>query len=237
MPLALENYSLAVIGTWLGASTPPHAERRRPAAVLAIDGLGDEDSRRDGKGKLAWLDGLLAFARRDRKALAAARRSAGGSGYYQAPSVDRSLAAFERALLGEWKRAGHELAALELTCIDQIKSCNGLTPHIAVERLAAAQWLAEAGEVEEARRLLRWHDAEATYMPPSLWTLVFALGGPTYLARARLEELQGDAGRAREYYLQFLRRYDQPMPSQQHLLEEARVAVARLSGGEGAASR
>jgi hypothetical protein len=66
---------------------------------------------------------------------------------------------------------------------------------------------------------------------------VFVLSGPTYLARARLEELHGDPGRAREYYLQFLRRYDQPMPAQEHLVEEARAALARLSGGEGAASR
>jgi hypothetical protein len=61
-----------------------------------------------------------------------------------------------------------------------------------------------------------------------LWTLVYAMGASTYLARARLEEAGGDPHRAREYYRQFLRRYDQPMPSQIHLVDEAKAALARL---------
>jgi tetratricopeptide (TPR) repeat protein len=236
-PFALESYGLAAVGAWMGAVTPAQADRRRGAAVLAINDLGDEDTRRDARAGLAWFDGLLAFVRRDPEALALARRDATGSGYYLAGFVDSSLAAFGRALVGESKRAGQELANLELWCIDHIKSCNGVMPPTGVQRLAAAQWLAEAGDIEQARRLLRWHDAEPTYIPPFPWSLVFVLGGPTYLARARLEELHGDPGRAREYYLQFLRRYDQPMPAQEHLVEEARAALARLSGGEGAASR
>jgi hypothetical protein len=150
----------------MGAVTPAQAELRRSAAVLAINDLGDEDTRRDARGGLAWFDGLLAFVRRDREALAAARRDAAESGYYLAGSVDSSLAAFGRALVGESKRAGQELANLELWCTDHIKSCNGITPPTGVQRLAAAQWLAEAGDIEQARRVLRWHDAEPTYIPP-----------------------------------------------------------------------
>jgi serine/threonine-protein kinase len=237
LPLAIESYGLAVIAAWLGATTPHRAEQRRPAAVMAIDDLGDEDSRADSRGHLAWLDGILGFARGDRQAIAAARQAAVTSGYYQASLVDGSLATFERALTGERKRAGRELAALDRECLDRLATCSLLTPHIAVQRLAAAQWLGETGEIDQARRLLRWNDLESLYIPASLWTLVYVLSGPTYLARARLEESHGDARRAREYYRQFLRRYDQPMAAQQHLVEEAQAAMARLSDKEGAASR
>jgi hypothetical protein len=94
-----------------------------------------------------------------------------------------------------------------------------------VQRLIAGQWLVEVGEFEQARRLLRWQDAQWLEWP---WMLGHALGGATLLARARIEEARADTARAREYYRQFLRRYDQPMPSQAHLVEEARSALARM---------
>jgi hypothetical protein len=64
------------------------------------------------------------------------------------------------------------------------------------------------------------------------WLYAFqqALAAPTFLAGARLEEQLGNSERAIEYYRQFLRRYDQPMPSQAHLVDEARVALVRLAG-------
>ena len=61
------------------------------------------------------------------------------------------------------------------------------------------------------------------------WTSAHVLGAPNFLARARLEEANGDPARALEYYRQFLRRYDAPSPSVVHLVEEARAATARLS--------
>jgi serine/threonine-protein kinase len=227
--LAVESYELAVIGAWLGATAPALADQRRARAVSALAQLADEEPRRDGLGRMAWLDGILGFVRGDRQAIRAARRDASRSGYYQVPLVDRSLSAFDHALGGERRRAGRELAELDRECLDHIESCNLVTPHIAVHRLAAAQWLAEAGDVEQARRLLRWHDAEATY-PGALYTLVYTLGAPTYLARARLDDAGGDRHRARQHYRQFLRRYDQPMPSQAHLVEEAKAALLRLGG-------
>ena len=120
------------------------------------------------------------------------------------------------------------------TCADY-RNCNDVTPSIEVQRFAAAQWLAGAGEVERARRLLRWQDAVA------LGGWVFALqqtvAAPTLLLRARLEEQVGDRARAIEYNQQFLHRYDQPMPGQQHLVDEARAALGRLAGqGEGESS-
>jgi TolB-like protein/tetratricopeptide (TPR) repeat protein len=226
--LAVENYGLAVIGFWLGATGPFLADERRSAAVLEVRRLDDEDSRRDARARLAWLDGILGFARGDRLAIRAAQMDAARTGYYQAGMVERSLAAFDQALMGDRRRAGRELAALDGECLEHAATCNLFTPHIAVHRLAAAQWLWESGDVEQARRLLRWQDAEGTYTPCALWTLVYTLGAPTYLARARLEEAGGDHRRAREYYQQFVRRYDQPIPSQVHLVEEANAALARL---------
>ena len=135
-------------------------------------------------------------------------------------------AAFDRALAGDVKRAGKELAALEEACADDDNGCSQFTPYIAVQRLAAAQWLAESGDSERARRLLRWQDARQWV--GWLNSLHDVLAAPTYLARARIEETLGDTARARHYYGHYLRRYDQPMPSQAHLVEEARVALARM---------
>jgi hypothetical protein len=47
------------------------------------------------------------------------------------------------------------------------------------------------------------------------------------LLRAHIEEARRRPRAAREYYEQFLRRYDRPMPSQAHLVEDARTALLR----------
>lgn len=222
--LALNNYGMAVLGAWLGATPPALATQRRPAAQAVIGPLPNDQRSQHRRATLAWLDGLRGFAQGDRRAIAMARQEVGRSGWYQADLVDHSLAAFDRALAGDRKRAGRELAALEEYCI-QHQDCNSHTPHIAVQRLAAAQWLQEAGDLDQAARLLRWQDASWTG-----WGIVFrdALSGPTYLARARIEVARGDTARIREYYEQFLRRFDQPMPSQAPLVQEAKAALARL---------
>jgi tetratricopeptide (TPR) repeat protein len=225
--LAVESYGLAVLGAWVGATGPEVADQRRPAALTAIGPLPDERSRADARGRMAWLDGLLGFTRGDRKAIAAAKGDAARSGYSQSEMVEGSLAAFDRALSGDRREAGRALAALEKRCADQ-EECSHLTPEIAVQRLAAARWLQEAGEIEEAVRLLRWQDARH----PANLIVGPVLAGPTFLARARLEEVRGERRRAGEYYRQFLRLYDQPMPSQAHLVEEAKDALAKLGEGQ-----
>jgi serine/threonine-protein kinase len=235
--LAIESYGMAVIAGWLGATRSDLADERRPHALAAIEDLGDEESKLDARGRIAWFDGLQGYATRSREAIRLARGQAGRSGYRQAAQVDRSLAAFERALAGDRAGAGRELASGELHCVNatqahsflsEANSCNSFTPHLAIQRLAAAQWLQEAGELELATRLLRYQDA-AIWMG-WLWSFHDALAGPTHLLRARLEEQRGDPARARDHYRQFLRIYDQPMPSSAHLVEEARNALARLSG-------
>jgi serine/threonine-protein kinase len=233
--LAIENYGIAVIGAWLGATPPPLAAQRRSAALAAIDGLGDEESKRDARARVAWLDGILGYTQRSRQAIQAARRDANRSGYYQTAVVDRSLEAFDRALAGDRSGAGRELAELEERCLNathmysflpETHSCNWFTPHIAIERLAAAQWLQEAGQVEQGVRLLRYQDA-GTWSGWS-WTLNNALAAPTALARARLEEAQGEHAIAREHYRLFLQRFDAPVPSLVHLVEQGRAGLARL---------
>jgi hypothetical protein len=224
---------MAVLAAWLGASPPAVAVKLRPAAQALLERIDESESndpqlRQRSQHRwaaLAWHDGLLGFAQRDRSAIERARRDARRSGWYQANLVERSLAAFHRALSGERKPAGRELAALEEYCIEH-QDCNSYTPHIAVQRLAAAEWLAEHGELEQAARLLSWQDVFWRG-----WGIVHrdALDGPTYLARARIEEARDNSELAAEYYRQFLRRYDRAMPSMSHLIEEARVALVRLS--------
>jgi hypothetical protein len=223
--LAFQNYRLAVLGALLGAIPPLLADQRRPLAALRLSQVTDKNSRQFLDAELAWFDGVLGLARRDRSAIRTARREAAKTGWYQAQLVDRSLAAMDQGLAGDQNGAGRKLAELEEHCIDH-EDCNSWVPHIAVQRFVAAQWLQEAGELEPAARLLRWQDAA--------WggwavTLRDALGASMYLVRARVEEARADTTLARSYYEQVLRRYDRPVPAQAHLVEETRTALARLS--------
>jgi hypothetical protein len=217
---------MAVLGALLGATAPELADERRPRVIAYVGGLTDEGFRQFSLARLGWLDGVLGYARGDRRAIQTALDAMSRNEWSQADLAGRSLAALERGLAGDRKRAGRELAGLEEYCVLH-EECSSLIPDIAIQRFVAAQWLGETGEAEQARRLLRWQDAPWLDWP---WTLGNALGGPTYLARARLEDARGDTVHAREYYRQFLQRYDQPVPSQAHLVEEARGALARLSG-------
>ena len=103
---------------------------------------------RDTRGWVAWLDGLLGFARRDRRAIQAAREEAGRSGYARTDLVDQSLAAFDRALAGDREGAGRQLADMEEACIGDANCPSGI-PHIAVQRMMAAALLREAGELDD----------------------------------------------------------------------------------------
>jgi hypothetical protein len=169
---------------------------------------------------------MLAFARRDRIALERARSDALRSGHPQSVLIDRSLAAFGRALRGERAAAGRELAALERECPG---GCGGsTTPNIAAHRFAAATWLLEAGDTAQAARLLIWHEARF-----DRWIWSFIIRPLAYLMLARIEDARGELASARAHYAQFLRHYDSPMPAQQHMVAEARAALTRLAGQPG----
>jgi serine/threonine protein kinase/tetratricopeptide (TPR) repeat protein len=224
--LAVESYALASVGAWLGVTEAALADQRRPKAIAAIGQVADTSLRREQECRLAWFDGILAFARRDHRGLRQARSRAARSGYRQANLVDRSLGAFEKALEGDRKRAGRELAELEEYCITH-EDCNSFTPYSGIQRFAATSWLRETGDLDPAARLSTWADSPSGGW---MWTLGDALAGPAYLLRAQIEETQGDSAVAIRYYRLFLQRYDQPMPSHTHLVKEARAALARLSG-------
>ncbi|HZI76362.1 MAG TPA: hypothetical protein VFD73_20555, partial [Gemmatimonadales bacterium] len=194
--LPVESYGLAVLGAWLGTVDPIEADRRRPGALAAVARATDEapawshgtrSMLRDSRGKMSWLDGLLGFARRDRRAIQTARAEAAKSGFFRADLIDRSLTAFDRALGGDRKGAGRDLAKLEEECIGE-ENCPSMTPHIAVQRMMAAEWLREAGDAEAARRLLRWQDALWLGWP---WTFNDGVSAPAFLMRAQIEEQLG----------------------------------------------
>jgi tRNA A-37 threonylcarbamoyl transferase component Bud32/tetratricopeptide (TPR) repeat protein len=225
----LDEYGMSVLGAWLGAIQSGEAVSRRPAAKAMILALDSGEPRTEAMGRLAWLDGVLAFAERDRNALGQARQDVRSIGHPRAGTIDRSLAAFDRALRGDRAGAGREMAELEWRCA---ASCDLdeeiVTPNIAIDRIAAAGWLLEAGDTTGAARLLLWHQTTVLASWPGSFS--YAVTPLAYLMLARIEEGQENVRSALEHYNQFLRRYDSPMPKQRHLVEEARVAVARLAG-------
>jgi hypothetical protein len=224
----MDEYGMAVLAVWLGALDPGEAVSRRPAVKAMISTVGEDKRKAELLGSLAWLDGVLGFAVRDRKALQTARESVRQSKHPREDRIDRSLAAFAKALAGDRTAAGRELAGMEWPCAIACKSDDEfVTPNIAIHRLAAATWLLQAGDTTQAVRLLQWHEATVAMWA---WSFTYAVTPLAYLMLARVEEAQGNARSAEEHYRQFLRRYDSPMPAQRHLVDEARVAVARLAG-------
>ena len=82
---ALRSYGMAVVGAWLGAIEGREAENRRARAASRLSTPSD-------RAELAWLDGIAAITRQDRRGLAEARTHLGVSGDPSAKALDRSLA-------------------------------------------------------------------------------------------------------------------------------------------------
>ncbi|MDQ3138760.1 MAG: hypothetical protein M3Q93_14370, partial [Gemmatimonadota bacterium] len=217
----LSQYRLAALGAWVGALPAAEASARREAAHRAFAGLGAFE-----RAELALVDGIVAVSRRDRPALAAARRAAQASGDSIRGVLDQTLAAFDRFLAGDSRQAGKALATLEWRQAEDYYPHNYsriLTP---IARLAASEWLLASGDTATSTRLLTWVEADGG---PGGWGK-FLLKGLVELQRARIEDARGHPALARAHYRQFLRRYDMPMPTNRHLVDEARQALARLSG-------
>jgi hypothetical protein len=220
---ALESYGLAVVGAWLGAVDQREAGARRQAAVTLAQANSAD------RAEVAWLDGLAAAGRRDRRALAEARGALRGTGDPSVNALDRSLAAFDTELAGGSRAAGSAMAGLEwqqaaLAAPDFMRH-----PYtIAVDRLAAARWLAATGDADQAFRLLTWVDGAYLIHPGTVYSVM--LTPLVDLERGRIEEQRGRAGSARNYYREFLRRYDRPVSGHRRLVEEAKAATVRLMG-------
>jgi len=176
---------------------------------------------------LAWLDGVLAAAEHDRSGIALARARLAQTDTLPTPVLERSLAALDLELAGSREEAARMLATLNWDRPDILAPAAATHPYvIAISRLAAAKWLIATGETTAASTALMWFDA--------LWALDGyrqsrrVLAGLALFERGRLEEGRRNNSGARQAYASFLTRYDAPVGLQRHLVEEARVASARL---------
>jgi tRNA A-37 threonylcarbamoyl transferase component Bud32/TolB-like protein len=216
----LEAYGYAVIGSWLGAVPFEEAGRRRAAAASASVSA-------EARADLAWLDGIAAAARRDARALGSARAGLRGTGAATVGELDASLAAFEQDLAGDRRSASARLVALEWRRAEQPDRAAPTAYLTAIDRLAASRWLVALGDTAQAARLLTYCEAQ---IPGPEYPVDVVLAGLTYFERARVEDLRGHAGAARELYDQFLRRYDMPVAAHRHLVDDAKAALSRLQG-------
>jgi len=64
---------------------------------------------------------------------------------------------------------------------------------------------------------------------PASWNVEVA-GGSSSPARATRLQQRGRNDSARNYYREFLRRYDRPVIGHRRLVEEAKTAMLRLTG-------
>jgi serine/threonine protein kinase/TolB-like protein len=226
-PLAtLYAYRLAVVGLWAGALKADDARRWRRAMTSGRPRL-----RLEARAELAWLDGIAAATIGDTEALSAARSALLSADTLTALPLDRSLGAFEIAMRGEREQAARMLVALErerAEVVSHYRTLADFHPYLtAVNRLTASRWLLEAGDTATAASLLVFH--EGVPFPIALTRHANKiLAAPAFLERARIEEAAGRTDVARNYYWQFLRRYDMPAPGHEGMVIEARSALSRL---------
>jgi tRNA A-37 threonylcarbamoyl transferase component Bud32/TolB-like protein len=216
-------YSLTVLGAWLRAIPPTEAERHRAAAHGALPRLSEE-ARQVLGACLHWHDGVLAFVEGNPARLAAAREALL---QLHTPDGDwnaRGLAAYAVALEGRRAEAGKRLAALEWEMADHSTVGDLSRYDLLISRISAAGWLAEAGDREQAIRLLRAADAKGSGKRAD-W---YVSAGPAQLMLGRLLEARGDRSEAAEAYRQFLRRVDLPGAGQRAQVREAEAGLARV---------
>jgi hypothetical protein len=102
---------------------------------------------------------------------------------------------------------------------------------IPLNRMAAARWLADAGDAGQAVRLLTWVDGPYLLHSSAIYSGM--LTGLVNLERGRIEERSGRAEPAVKHYQDFLRRYDQPSAPHRGLVAEATDAPERLGTQQG----
>ena len=214
---AVDGYALAVAGVWLGGLDPRDARNLRSAAAQVVERTPVNQGHDYFQAELIWLDGMLAWAQGDRAGLESARRELPE----RLDQAKQSLAAFQLALSGARRKAGETLAALEWRRAEQLSDGPTAQYITGFDRMAASRWLLEAGDTAQAARLLTWNEAWGG-VSGSVGAGVF--GSLAYLERARIEDARGNGPLAREYYQEFLLRYDMPTPNQRHLVDEAREA-------------
>jgi hypothetical protein len=223
-PEILSHYRFAVFALWLGVGDRVAVATAGRAATQAVAGLpADADSDAE-RATLAWLDGLVAVTEGDRRGLAAARAAAQNNPAPAAAYIVRTLRAFALRLGGSAPQLGEALVAADAGERWDESGPDMRTEVLSINHLAAADAFLAAGDTARAQRLLVWHEAD--FYGDNLTPQLFA--PLAYDRLARIEQAQGRIALAREHYRQFLRRYDQPVPSLRPLVEQARSALATM---------
>ena len=196
---ALSSYRLASVGAWLGGVAPAHALARRPASSRVASMKPGE------RVELAWVDGVLAVARRDTVILAAARTELHArQGDAQAGLADSSLLAFWMELRGDRNGAIRTMSALERDRFNDGR----LHPYRSgIDRLALGRWLRASGRNRDAAHVLMWPEAVITRDVP-LATANAVLASEAYLERGRAELSMRDTLAARAHLSSSHRRRD-----------------------------
>lgn len=223
---ALEGYSLAGLGFWLGAVDSALLGRWAARLEPWKEGLSQED-----RAEVAWLQGITGAALRDRGAIKSAQAVLASLDSARSKTLlARSLAAFALALHGNKAAAAESLSKIELQIADsfQFRPIGRSHPYVAaVNRLAAARWLREEKRTAGAARLLTWYEA---VHPGEYFRLGQAnrmLAGLAYFERAQIEAAQGRTIQATEYYQRFLNNYDMPVAAHFWMRDAARAALSQ----------
>jgi len=221
---AVRAYGIAVAGAALGALPVEEAIKRRPSAPLTSTRSADDEA------ELAWLDGVLAYVRADRAAIARAIDVLDRSEATDANVLRESLVALFADSAGDRERAVRLLADRERRTAEAMLHLRLRTAHpllIPMNRLLGVRWLRSLDRDPEAGELLTWQDAIGGPVDQA-WNR--ALGTIGLLDRAEIAEAGGRADQARAYYAHFLRRFDRPVPALRPLLRRAQAGLARVGG-------
>lgn len=226
---ARRAYGIAVAGVVLGILPPDEAARRRPAGIsLEDEASSPEDEVSPAAAELAWLDGMLAYARDDRAGIDRSLTLLRDSPATDAPVLRESLAAFAVDAAGDRERAARMLAERERATADEwlfVRLRSSVPLLIPLNRLLAGRWLRSLDRGAEAAALLTWTDALGG-PDDEAWNR--ALGVTALLERAQVTEAAGRLDEARELYARFVRLFDRPDPGLQARLDSARAGLARL---------
>lgn len=220
----LGGYGLLATGAALGGLAPEDAVRRRPHDV-------PPDAPANARAELAWLDGVLGFARDDGAGLIDARQRVAQSGGEFAPLLIASLDALTLRRDGRREAAIAMLLAAEDSSADRYgpNRIRHIHPYVpTVNRVLLGRWLLEAGRPTEAARLLSWNEA---VLPgaPLLEVVNRTVGLLGTYERARAEESMGRIEEARTHYRRFIDAYDHPAEPLRPLVENARARLHALT--------
>ena len=220
----LFRYRLAVIGAWVGALSPAEASQRRAGLEPVLSDLGEGT-----RLETAWLDGVLAATQGSKPGIETARRKIRSGPAPMSGWLDASLHALLLGLDGAPDAAVKAMAAAEADrdVAHPFNFPGSRQSYLtAVNRMVLSRGLAAAGDTVTALRNLRWVEAFPSGIELEQARVVMT--GLVNLERAQLEAASGQVELARAHYRQFLRRYDMPVPAHQHLVDDAKAALARL---------